>query len=341
MDEGTTSIKPISLVDRVAELSSRVAATAQNLELADPKLLADLEAVVAAADGIAKATSNYQVLEGTPYSRYALPIEYMPSRDYRPRWGASRPPEPIIEGWFRSHNSQYLKFIETMRTHAQRLVDIPTIYDQALLPNPAWIGVAYSPFDAVALYTMIAERRPKKYLEIGSGISTCFAARAIKDAGLDTQIVSLDPEPRAEIDSLCDTVIRSGLEVCDLDVFEQLAPGDILFFDGSHRAFMNSDVTVFMIDVLPRIKPGVVVHVHDITIPYDYPDMFANWYWNEQYLLHVYLMGNRGRIDPLLPTGFICRDAFFEASLADPFIDLGQYNNGWRGGGAMWFTHKS
>ncbi len=84
-----------------------------------------------------------------------------------------------------------------------------------------------------------------------------------------------------------------GLETCDLARFDQLQPGDILFLDCSHRVFMNSDVTVFMIDVLPRLRPGVPVHVHDIVLPWDYPDMFTNWYWSEAYILAAYLIGAR------------------------------------------------
>jgi hypothetical protein len=188
---------------------------------------------------------------------------------------------------------------------------------------------------------MIEAHRPRQYLEIGSGISTCFAKYAIEKLGLDTRVISIDPEPRARIDSICDQIIRNGLETCDLTIFDALEAGDILFFDGSHRSFMNSDVTVFMIDVLPRIKPGVVIHIHDISIPYDYDHMFANWYWNEQYLVTVYMMGNRHRIDPLLPTAFICRDPAFAGEFASPILDIEPHNDGWRGGGALWFTHTN
>jgi hypothetical protein len=103
---------------------------------------------------------------------------------------------------------------------------------------------------------------------------------------------------------------------------------------------MNSDVTVFFIDILPRLKPGVVVHIHDIMLPYDYPDSFKHWYWNEQYMLAVYMMGHMARLTPLAPTAFICRDAEFAHALHEPMIDLGPYNGGWLGGGAMWYTAR-
>jgi predicted O-methyltransferase YrrM len=286
-------------------------------------------------------SSLYVELEGTPYGRYAIPVDYLPSRDFRPRWGSERPPLQVLDGWFRDNSASYLDFLDAMRTSARQLIDIPVVFDEANLPAPAWSGVPYAPFDGVALYTMIQTHKPRRYLEIGSGISTCFAYRAINDAGLGTAITSIDPEPRATIDNICDDIVRDGLETCDLGIFDQLEAGDIVFFDGSHRSFMNSDVTVFMIDVLPRLKPGVIVHIHDIMLPYDYPDSFRHWYWNEQYLLAVYMMGNKERISPLLPTAFICRDKAFDAAFDTPMIDLGEFNDGWRGGGAMWFTHTA
>ena len=286
-------------------------------------------------------SDEYQILEGTRYSKYAIPLEYLPSRDFRPRWGYAQPRIQALDDWFRGHRLAYHSFLAEMRGHVGRLQDIPLTFDPQLLPTPAWFEVPYAPFDAVALYAMIHKHKPARFLEIGSGISTCFAYRAIRDCGLSTEIISIDPLPRAEIDSICNLTIREALECCDLAIFDGLRPGDIVFFDGSHRSFMNSDVTVFMIDVLPRLAPGVLVHIHDIMLPWDYPDLFKNWYWNEQYLLAVYMMGNKDRIEPLFPTAFVCRDPEFEDFFSTPLLDFAERNDGWRGGGAMWFTHLS
>lgn len=244
-----------------------------------------------------------------------------------------------METWFTSHAEDYRSFVHDMR--ALDVSHIALAAERAPAAKPAWTGGAICAFDTLALYAMVRKHRPKRYLEIGSGMTTCFARQAISDAGQATRIVSIDPEPRAEIDDICDEIIRDGLETCDLSVFDSLEPGDIVFFDGSHRAFMNSDVTVFFIDVLPRLKPGVIVHVHDINLPYDYPEFFKLWYWNEQYMLAVYMMGNRDRINPLLPTAFVCRSTLFDEELGRPFVDLGSSNDSWRGGGSMWFTHVS
>jgi hypothetical protein len=283
-----------------------------------------------------------EILPGTPYSRYALPIEYMPSRAFHPRWGEQgRAPIPSLLQWFSEHTEAYRDILAEMTGNRVRLSKIPHDFDESLLPSPAWNHVPICAFDSAAIYTMITRFRPKRYFEIGSGISTCFAYQAIKDCGLPTKILSIDPEPRAAIDAICDDVVRDGLENCDIALFDQLEAGDILFFDGSHRAFMNSDVTVFFIDLLPKLKPGVIIHVHDITLPWDYPESFKSWYWNEQYMLAVYLMNARHRIQPIFPTAFVCRSPAFADWFATPLIDLGTSNDGWRGGGSMWFTHTA
>ena len=287
---------------------------------------------------LSRAIGAQQILEGTPYARYAVPIDYHPSRDFRPRYGYSHPPIRSLEDWFTSCADEYREFVRHMRTLDVSHIALSSTSTEAL--KPAWIGGPISAFDALALYAMVRKNRPKRYLEIGSGMTTRFARQAISDTGQATRIVSIDPDPRSAIDGICDEVIRDGLETCELAVFDDLEPGDIVFLDGSHRTFMNSDVTVFFIDVLPRLRPGVIVHIHDIFLPYDYPESFKNWYWNEQYMLAVYMMGNRHRIRPLLPTAFICKSPLFEQDLRLPFVELGPGSYSWREGGSMWFTHE-
>jgi predicted O-methyltransferase YrrM len=155
---------------------------------------------------------------------------------------------------------------------------------------------------------MVAVYQPARYVEIGSGISTMFTFRAKKDYRLSTKIISIDPEPRYEIGSICDQIIRSPLEKSDLEIFDELGTKDMVFVDSTHRCFTNSDVTVFFLDVLPRLKPGVVVHFHDIFLPNDYPPAWANRFYSEQYLLAVLLLAGSDRIQVLLPNTFIGYD---------------------------------
>ena len=258
----------------------------------------------------------------------------------RPRWGYSRPLIPTLLSWFESHAEDYRAFIAEMRRYGSELQDVPHTLDAARLPMPAWMGVALNPIDCLALYTFVRKRRPATYLEIGSGITTCFAHLARQRGNQSMRIISIDPQPRAQIDAICDQVIRAGLETCDLSIFKSLVAGDVVFMDGSHRCFMNSDVTVFFIDVLPTLKPGVIVQIHDVALPWDYHQFFAKRYWSEQYLLAVYLMANRERIDPLFPAAFVTGVPMFTKDFETPFVDH-PFDVPWGSGGSMWFTHKA
>jgi len=128
---------------------------------------------------------------------------------------------------------------------------------------PAW--------DTIMLYTMLGLYKPRSYVEVGSGYSTFVTRQAIRDHHLATTLTSIDPHPRASIEAHCDQTIPKRLEDVGLDIFSDLSSGDILFIDNSHRLLPNSDVTVFFLDVLPRLRPGVILHIHDIYLPYDYP----------------------------------------------------------------------
>jgi methyltransferase family protein len=167
----------------------------------------------------------------------------------------------------------------------------------------------FGSLDAVALYGMLVEFRPKRMIEVGSGDSTKFARRAIRDHGLPTHLTSIDPQPRASIDQICDRVMRRPVEEVDPTVFEELQAGDFLFIDSSHRTFMNSDVAILFMNLLPPLRDGVVVHLHDIFWPFDYPPEWNDRYYSEQYLLGAYLLNSGGATRKvLLPDAFIVHD---------------------------------
>src|SRR4029077_8255229 len=118
----------------------------------------------------------------------------------------------------------------------------------------------------------------------------------IRDLGLPTQVVSVDPAPCADIDALCDQVIRQRLEEIDgASLAANLGPGDVLFFDGSHRCLQNSDVTVFLLEVLPALQPGVLIGLHDVFLPYDYPESWCGRFYSEQLALGCWLLGDGWR----------------------------------------------
>jgi len=235
---------------------------------------------------------------------YAV-FDYYPV-DPKPRWGHGRASHTIIKSFLESRKDDYLTLLAQFRMIEPELRSIP--YEATSIVSPCWNNIWFSTLDAAALMALIFLRAPTCYLEIGSGTSTKFARFMIDSKQLPTTLVSVDPHPRAEIDSICDEVIRQPLEELDPAYFDRLRAGDILFFDGSHRTFENSDVTTFFFDVLPRLKPGVLIHIHDIFWPDDYP---PEWNWrlySEQYLLGTLLLGGGNRFRVVLPNYFVSSD---------------------------------
>jgi hypothetical protein len=164
----------------------------------------------------------------------------------------------------------------------------------------------FSGGDALAAYAMIQHLRPRQVIEVGSGSSTHIMRRAARDAGHAMAITCIDPEPRRAIDDVADTVIRRSVVTLGDRIADGLAAGDVLFIDGSHYAFNGSDVPFLLLEILPRLAPGVVVHVHDIMLPYEYPALFTARNYNEQYVLAGLLLGGR-RWRPLLPVYWLAR----------------------------------
>lgn len=169
-----------------------------------------------------------------------------------------------------------LGLLETYRN------DLARIADMADAPAPRWGQEWFAPLDAAMLYAIIRARAPRLLLEIGSGHSTRFAARAIADGALATRHVAIDPQPRAALGQLPVTLHKCVLGDADPAIFAELAAGDILFIDSSHILMPGTDVDQLFNRILPALPAGALVHIHDIFLPDDYP---ADWAWrgyNEQ-----------------------------------------------------------
>jgi hypothetical protein len=149
--------------------------------------------------------------------------------------------------------------------------------------------------DAELLYSVIRKYQPNHVIEIGSGFSTRVIARAMRDGGLETTLTSIDPLPRVNVDQAASEVIPSNVEDLALEVIaDSLNEGDVLFIDSSHRVVTGGDVPYLFLEVIPRLKPGVLIHVHDVFFPFEYPEecVFPGWNWTEQYLVHAFLAFN-------------------------------------------------
>lgn len=157
---------------------------------------------------------------------------------------------------------------------------------------------AYESVDAEILHCMIRAYKPKRVFEIGSGYSTRVSAEALLKNGGGGELVAFEPYPHPILQvgfSGLTRLVPKKIQDVPLEAFDALEANDILFIDSSHAASTGSDVVREYLEILPRLKPGVLVHIHDIFLPNDYPKDWVlkeHRFWNEQYLLQAFLAFN-------------------------------------------------
>jgi len=172
-------------------------------------------------------------------------------------------------------------------------------------PDPrryATSNPSYSRLDAAVLYATVRALRPARIVELGSGQSTLVTAQAVRHnvaEGSPCRYEAYDPYPGVATDGLpgLDALHRVPAQALPAAAIEALGDGDVLFVDTTHTVKTGSDVNHIVLEILPRLAPGVVVHGHDIFLPFEYPPGFMadfGLYWAEQYLLQAFLAMNPG-----------------------------------------------
>ncbi len=156
--------------------------------------------------------------------------------------------------------------------------------------------------DAEIAYSMVRRYKPKTIIEVGSGNTTKLLAGALRknrEEGFPSELISIDPHASATLRKGfpgLTGVIAKPVQQLPLEIFDTLGAGDILFIDSSHVVAIDNDVVYEYLQVLPRLRPGVIIHIHDIFTPMDYPRKFVMenlCFWSEQYLLEAFLSYNR------------------------------------------------
>lgn len=151
--------------------------------------------------------------------------------------------------------------------------------------------------DPLVLYCLVRHFRPRLILEIGSGFSSRVFVQALAKNGTG-ELVCVEPYPSASLKQGlvgAGCLIESKVQQLNVEWFERLQANDVLFIDSSHVVKIGSDVNYLFLEILPRLNPGVLVHIHDIFLPSEMP---RDWvlekriFWNEQYLLHAFLLHN-------------------------------------------------
>ncbi len=248
------------------------------------------------------------------------------------RYAASAVPAdyPALRPLFAAAEPGFAAVLDAVEAHRGDLLSIaagdgPARFDQDWFPR----------LDAAAAYALVRRERPRRIVEVGSGHSTRFLARAVADGGLATEITCIDPAPRAAIAAL-GVHQRAELLADDRGPFTELAAGDILFIDSSHVAMPGTDVDRLVLDILPRLAGGVLVHAHDVFLPDAYP---AEWAWrgyNEQLVVGALLQG--GGYEVVFASHYLvthCRDMIAGSVVARLPLAPGAYET------SLWLRKSS
>lgn len=209
----------------------------------------------------------------------------------------------LSKSWWEQPAYEYAYNLIPKATNSEELFERVMLWSEDLQGMPReqadgfyWNNPMIPPLDAIVLYGMIREYRPRSLVEVGSGFSTEIALLAAQHT--QTSIHCIEPYPSARLlehQNQLHALTQIPLQEINLEVFDNLQTNDFLFIDTTHTVKINSDVNHFLFNIFPRLAPGVIIHIHDIFLPHEYPQ---RWYdeisifWNEQYLLLAYLMEN-------------------------------------------------
>ncbi len=225
--------------------------------------------------------------------------------------------------------------LDLLRSHFPKFRDE---YNNLPIEPPPGQKRPFHGTDALIAYCMVRHFRPRRIIEVGSGFSSLVLAQAAAK-NKNSTLICIDPFPGELLRSGSIPALQSLIEtkVQDLDVefFSQLDPGDILFIDSSHMLKIGGDVNYLFLEVLPRLKAGVIVHVHDIFFPFEYR---RDWvlekfrFWTEQYLLQAFLTFN-SEFEVLLANYYLSH--YHQEHLRAVFPDLPRWI-----GGSFWMRRK-
>lgn len=182
--------------------------------------------------------------------------------------------------------------------------------------------------DAEILYQVVRRFKPKNIIEAGYGNSTKIMLKAISqnmNEGHNTNLLCIDPYPREYLKKEGFHFIQKKIEEVDLDIYGRLEENDFLFIDTSHMIKPQGDVLTIFLEILPKLKPGVIVHIHDIYSPNDYPiDLLKKEiiFFNEQYLLEALLLDSK-RYETLAGLNYLFNSHLNELCNVCPYLAEG------------------
>jgi len=159
------------------------------------------------------------------------------------------------------------QLVDELKLLKAELDDLPSYKD---LVRQQSLGPGYGEIEAYLLYAMIRHFQPQRIIEVGSGFSSWISSEALAKNPYPGQLTCIEPYPYEALQNLphISELIERPVQSVDRSFFEQLERNDILFIDSSHTVKVGSDVNYLMLEILPTLKPGVIIHIHDIAFPY-------------------------------------------------------------------------
>lgn len=190
--------------------------------------------------------------------------------------------------------SEQLKLLAEF-DYGEELRAIPSQSNGSL--SPYYDNLAFAPLDGAVYHSLLRHLKPQRVIEVGSGESTRFAANALalnSAEGHPGDLVAIEPYESPYLERLGVTVIRERVEDVEPRIFGQLRANDVLFIDSSHVVRPGGDVAFLLLETVPALAPGVVIHIHDVFTPDDYPVEWSHrrWFWTEQYVVEALLTDN-------------------------------------------------
>lgn len=271
----------------------------------------------------------------------AMGVHFLPVHFYSPVPDVKTLPEITWKRQFDDTPGWNLNVVEQLALLAELSRFAPELTGIPRKPVSAddfsWENPAFNETDASLYYAIIRHFRPRRVVEIGGGYSTMIASRACLQNG-DTSLEVIEPYP---MDVLTrgmpglTRLISQPVETIPMSEFEALGRNDVVFVDSTHVSKINSDVNYLLLSVLPRLRSGVLVHFHDIFLPWEYARSWVvdkHIFWNEQYLLLAFLLFNE-RFEVVLANQYL--GLVHPASLSKLFPDLQIL-----GGGSFWIRCK-
>lgn len=240
---------------------------------------------------LSRSLSQYATLLGLRNEGFFVRYLYADTID------RAEPFYPAVAKIFARHDTDFEDFITGLERHLARFQAFGAAPD-----DPPWNPRnLFPPLDGAAAYAMVRAQRPERILEIGSGLSTRFLLRAVRDmeaAGEGRcRLTCIDPVPRVEIASLGVEHIARVLETGDAAIVADFEAGDMLFIDSSHVMVQGSDVDIAFNHLFPALPPGAFVHVHDVFLPHGYPRAWDRRWYSEQNALVGWIVS--GFLEPV------------------------------------------